>query len=240
MRKHLFHIVDPSPWPFLTALSAFFFVTGLAFYMHRIDGGLIFLLTGFFTLLYLAYLWFGDISIEASFLGYHTKVVKRGLRLGFWLFICSEIMLFLGFFWAFLHSALCPSIEFAAIWPPKSIKVIKELEYPLLNTMLLIISGISVTWAHKGVSLGSYRHAIDGLLLTIFLGLIFLILQTYEYYESYFSINNTVYSSSFFMLTGLHGFHVIVGVVFLTVCLKRLLANHFLTTHYLGLVFAIW
>jgi len=233
-------MVDPSPWPLALAIGGFFLTSGLAFYMHRISFGFIIFISGFFLLLFTAFCWLRDVSTEASFYGYHTKVVRIGLKLGFLLFIASEVMLFFGFFWAFFHSALCPSIELGAKWPPVGINIINIYNYPLFNTFLLIISGFSVTWVHRGIALGSFIETIDSFIITIILGLLFIILQTYEYYEAAFNISDSVYSSTFYMLTGLHGMHVIVGVLFLTVCFVRLLLNHFMVNHYLGLVFAIW
>lgn len=123
-RKHLFHMVDPSPWPFVVAIGAFYFTSGLAFYMHRINYGFILFILGLLILLITGFFWFRDIIIESTFLGYHTKVVRIGLKFGFLLFIASEVMLFLGFFWAFFHSAFCPSIELGTKWPPSGIVLI--------------------------------------------------------------------------------------------------------------------
>jgi len=134
---------------------------------------------------------------------------------------------------------LCPSVEIGSIFPPEGVFTIPVLEFPLFNTFVLIFSGFSVTWAHRAVSLGSYKEAIDSLLITIFLGFFFVILQMFEYYEAPFNYSDSVYGCSFYMLTGLHGCHVIVGACFLLVCFIRLLKRHYLTTHYLGFVFAI-
>lgn len=184
--------------------------------------------------------WFLDISREAVVKGFHTRVVRKGLKTGFLFFITSEIMLFFGFFWAFFHSALCPSIEIGGIWPPVGLEVIPMFDYPLFNTFILIISGFSVTWVHRAMALGLFKDAIDGFIITIILGLLFIILQGVEYYESTFNLEDGIYPSVFFLLTGLHGCHVIVGVFFLFFCFISLLFNHFLTNHYLRLVFAIW
>jgi len=240
LKRHLFHIVDPSPWPILAAIGAFLLTSGLAFHMHRILYGGYILLFGGSLLVMVAFHWFRDIINESTYLGYHTLVVRSGLKSGFLLFIASEVMLFLGFFWAFFHSALCPSAEFASIWPPLGIPVIKFFHYPLLNTVILLVSGFSVTWVHRGIALGSFREVIDGFLITICLGILFISLQMFEYNEALFNITDSVYSSTFYMLTGLHGMHVIVGVLFLITCFVRLIRNHFLSNHYLGLVFAIW
>lgn len=239
-RSHCFHIVNPSPWPFLSSFSSLFFVSGLAFYMHNVKFGGFYACFGLFLLSYCVFQWFSDIVDEATKSGYHTLVVRTGLRMGFLLFIVSEIMLFFGFFWAFFHSALSPSIEVGAVFPPVGIVAIPVLEFPLFNTLILIFSGVSVTWAHRALSLGFFKEAIDSLLLTIVLGSFFIILQMIEYYESCFTFSDSVYGCSFYMLTGLHGCHVIVGVSFLLVCFIRLLKRHYLKNHYLSFAFAIW
>lgn len=148
-------------------------------------------------------------------------------------------MLFLGFFWAFFHSSLCPSIVLGSIWPPIGLHIIKTADYPFFNTVLLIVSGFAVTWAHRGIALGSFPEVIDGLLLAIALGLCFLILQINEYYESNFNLNDGIYASTFFMLTGLHGCHVFIGIFLLIFNLIRVCFHHFTSKHYLGLIFSI-
>lgn len=152
-RRHLFHLVNPSPWPFIVGLAVFLFVSGFAFFMHRITFGGIICLLGLFALSIGSYNWFRDITEEASYVGHHTLVVRRGLILGFLLFISSEVMLFFGFFWAFFHSSMCPSIIFVSEWPFDGINVISAGNFPLLNTVLLIISGVSITWAHRAFAL---------------------------------------------------------------------------------------
>lgn len=239
-RNHLFHMVQPSSWPIFTAYGLFIFLSGLIYYMHCLTYGGIYMIAGFILLVYCAYFWFSAIISEATFLGYHTLVVKRGLKRGFLLFLVSELMLFLGFFWAFFHSAFCPSILLGSIWPPIGLTIIGAWGYPFFNTILLIVSGFGVTWAHRGIALGLLVEAIDGLCLAIFLGGLFLILQIYEYYEADFNISDGVYASTFYMLTGLHGCHVFIGVFLLAISLLRLCRQHFTTTHYLGFVFSIW
>lgn len=224
----------------MIAIGAFLLVSGLGFFMHRVEFGGYILLIGLFLLLLSGIFWFGEIIDEATFNGLHTKIVKNGLKCGFLLFIVSEIMLFSGFFWAFFHSALCVAGELGFIWPPEIIQPISVIDYPLLNTGLLITSGFAVTWAHRGVALGSMKESIDGFIITILLGIIFVMLQGFEYYESAFNITDNVYSCTFYMLTGLHGLHVIVGVTFLFISLLRLFSNHYIINHYIGFIFAIW
>jgi len=238
--KHLFHILVPSYWPLFIASGAFLFVTGIGYSVHFSIGGFNYIILGLFIILITSINWFIDVIKEAFNLGDHTRIVRAGLKAGFLLFIASEVMLFLGFFWAFFHSSLCPAVDVGTLWPPVGLLNIKAFDYPLLNTIILIISGLSVTWAHRGLALGNYKTAADGFFLTILLGLFFIMLQGLEYFESTFNLRDGVYSSVFFMLTGLHGFHVIVGVVFLSYSLYALLHNHYLSTHYARFVFAAW
>ena len=239
-KRHLFHILEVSPWPLLSAFAAFFFLSGLTFYMHRLHFGGWFFFIGFLLTVISAFGWFFDILNEATIKGDHTLAIRTGLKKGFLLFIVSEVMLFFGFFWAFFHSSLCPSVEIGAKWPPAGIPYVSFLGFPALNTILLIVSGLAVTWAHRGVAIGSFKESINAFLITIFLGLVFLGFQMYEYYELPFDFSDSVYSSTFFVLTGLHGMHVFVGVFFLTFCFFRLLLQHFTIKHYLGFIMAIW
>jgi cytochrome c oxidase subunit 3 len=215
-------------------------LSGLAFYLHEVFLGGYFFLLGLVLVSLSAVFWFFDIIKEATFVGHHTLIVRSGLRYGFLLFIVSEAMLFFGFFWAFFHSSSSPAIVLGDTWPPVGITPIPPFEFPLFNTALLIISGFGITWAHRGIAIGSFLHSIDSFLITIFLGFFFVFLQMYEYYEAAYNISDSVYGSTFYMLTGLHGMHVVVGATFITACFIRLLKRHYLTSHYLGFVFAVW
>lgn len=239
-RNHLYHLVDPSPWPIASAFAAFFLLSGVGFWFNRIAyGGTIFIFGLLLTLLCM-YFWFRDVAVEASYLGYHTLIVRAGLKLGFYMFIASEVMLFFGFFWAFFHSSLCPAITIGSHWPPTGISFIDPYHYPLYNTILLIISGFAITWAHKAFALGNFREAMDAILWTLALGFFFVYLQCKEYYAAAYNFSDGIYGATFYSLTGLHGFHVIVGAFFILMCFFRLIRQHFLRTHYLGFVCAIW
>jgi cytochrome c oxidase subunit 3 len=279
-QQHPFHLVKPSPWPYLVSLSVgitlFFFV----FWMHNwINIKCFFLIamaiTGFPMFLFAIISWFWDIIREATFDGCHTLAVQRGLRIGFVLFIVSEIMFFFSFFWAFFHSSVSPSIWIGCVWPPLGIRPMNPWMLPLLNTLLS--SGVTVTWAHlamvhglssfvKGsTDLGSvtnqeipskvypngqkYYTEINladrstvgwALILTISLGIIFTFIQLYEYQSASFSINDGIYGSVFYLLTGFHGFHVLIGTLFLFVCYLRNWAHHFTHTRHIGFEMAIW
>jgi heme/copper-type cytochrome/quinol oxidase subunit 3 len=156
------------------------------------------------------------------------------------LFIVSEIMFFVAFFWAFFHSSFNPSPAIGGVWPPAYIVTLDPWKIPLLNTLILLSSGASVTWAHHSIVLGSKTQAIWALITTVVLAVIFTALQGYEYATAPFSISDSVYGSSFYMATGFHGFHVFIGTCFLAVCLFRLYHNHFTREHHFGFEAAAW
>ena len=358
--RHPYHLVDASPWPFVASLSLLAVTMGAVLYLHQMTLGGFTLFLGFLSFLFCLFLWFRDVIREGTFEGHHTTFVQRGLKAGMLLFIVSEIMFFFSFFWGFFHSSLAPAVQIGGIWPPMGISVFNPWEIPLLNTLILLTSGASVTWAHyssrsrqtrrltplepeleknklriPGINLrysllnlryaffvrygekSRYRwlkarhrqwwryertaHRIDvflvvgadvvraarfkltnvfmkqklvpnswfasfirgrlsylkdhrvrrwfkrsrqdfiySLMLTIALGLIFTLIQYYEYKHATFTISDSVYGSTFFLTTGFHGLHVIIGTLFLIVCLFRGYAYHFTLTHHVGLESAIW
>lgn len=237
--QHYFHIVDRSPWPLLVSCSLFLTATGAAKWFHYADSGNNFLLGLLITALNLI-LWWRDVIREGTFEGHHTIVVQRGLRIGFILFILSEVMFFFSFFWAFFNSSLAPGIEIGCVWPPVLIEPFSPWAVPLLNTQILVLSGASITWAHYAIVLGSRVDAIRGFFLTLGLGFIFTGFQVLEYFEAPFSISDSVFGTTFYMLTGFHGIHVIVGACFISVCFIRFLNYHFTRRHHLGFEFAAW
>lgn len=238
--RHTFHLVDPSPWPLVASLSAFMLAVGAVLYMHRVTGGWRLLLTGLSLTLYVMYVWWRDIVREATYEEQHTFKVQRGLRLGVVLFIVSEVMFFFGFFWAFFHSSLAPVHSIGAVWPPASIKMISYYTTPLTNTVILVGSGVTITWAHHAVFLKGKRHSVIALLYTIFLAVLFTYFQVIEYRTLPFNISDGVYGSCFYMTTGFHGFHVFIGTVAIAVSFIRLVKNHFTNTQHLGLDSAVW
>jgi cytochrome c oxidase subunit 3 len=240
VQAHGYHLVDPSPWPFVGAISCLFITTGAVMYMHSYQGGDLLLLLGILMVITTMIVWWRDIIRESTFEGHHTYIVQQGLRYGMILFIVSEILFFVAFFWAFFHSSLAPSVELGAIWPPKGIEVLNQWEVPLLNTVILLSSGATVTWAHHSIVSGERFGAILGLLLTVILALIFTALQGMEYYEAPFTIADGVYGSTFFIATGFHGLHVIIGTIFLSICLIRLIKYHFTNHHHFGFEAAAW
>jgi len=238
--SHSFHLVDPSPWPFIAGSSALMLTFGFVLYFHGYNGGVFLFHLGGFTLLLVMFVWWRDIIREGTYEGQHTKSVQSGLKLGVILFILSEIMFFFGFFWAFFHSSFNPSPVLGGVWPPAFLTTLSAWEIPLLNTILLLTSGASVTWAHHAIVLGEKSQACIALIITISLATVFTALQGFEYLTAPFNISDSVYGSSFYLATGFHGFHVIVGTIFLAVCLFRLYRNHFTTQHHFGFEAAAW
>lgn len=241
--RHPFHLVDPSPWPLLTSVSILGLVLGfvMTFCSTNSHTSLFFFFFVFCVFLFFLSRWFTDIIIESTFEGHHTSKVQENVLLGMKLFIASEVMFFFSFFWAYFHLSLEPSVIFGGgIWPPFGISTIDPWAIPLLNTAILISSGITVTWSQKLLLLGNLTGSKHSLLATIFLGVLFTGLQAYEYYELPFSISGTAYGSVFYMITGFHGFHVILGTLMLIVCYLRLARNHFLTRYHVGYICAIW
>nr|YP_009113896.1 cytochrome c oxidase subunit III [Gastrocopta cristata]AGC52861.1 cytochrome c oxidase subunit III [Gastrocopta cristata] len=238
MFKTPFHLVEFSPWPLLGSALLTCMPLGLIYYIRI--GTPYLLAYGMACTAMVAYLWWRDIVREATYQGHHTTYVVKGLKLGVMLFILSEVCFFFAFFWAYFHSSLAPSVEIGSVWPPVGITTLSAFQVPLLNTSVLLLSGVSVTWAHHAIEEGKYNSAISGLLLTTLLGLYFLFLQFGEYKETSFSIADSVYGSTFFMATGFHGLHVAVGATFLFVCLIRMILYHFNTTHHVGFLAAAW
>jgi cytochrome c oxidase subunit 3 len=236
--NHTFHLVDYSPWPLTGAIGAFTTVAGLIKWFHQYEINL--LILGTLITILTIYQWWRDISREGTFQGLHTYSVTIGLRWGIILFIISEVFFFISFFWAFFHRSLSPAIELGSIWPPIGIIPFNPFQIPLLNTAILLASGVTVTWAHHSLISRNHSQTTQGLLFTVILGVYFTILQAYEYIEAPFTIADAVYGSTFFVATGFHGLHVLIGTTFLLVCLLRHLNFHFSSGHHFGFEAAAW
>nr|YP_010338875.1 cytochrome c oxidase subunit 3 [Bangia atropurpurea]UNJ18842.1 cytochrome c oxidase subunit 3 [Bangia atropurpurea] len=240
LQRHPFHLVDPSPWPITGAIAAFSCALGGVLYMHSYNNGAYLLISGFSLLLFTMFAWWRDVTREATFSGHHTGAVQKGLRYGVILFIISEVLFFFAFFWAFFHSSLAPSIDIGSMWPPKGIIVLSPWEIPFLNTIILLLSGCSVTWAHHSIVAGYRKQSILALIVTIILAAIFTGFQGFEYNAASFTLSDSVYGSTFYMATGFHGFHVFIGTIFLIICLARLLKSHLTQQHHFGFEAAAW
>ena len=250
--NHDYHLVDPSPWPLIGSISAFITAVGAIAWMKSmpifgLQVGPYLFGAGFLGILYTMAAWWADVIREAES-GYHTRVVQIHHRYGMILFIASEIMFFVAWFWAFFDASLFANeaIQYArvehtgGIWPPKGLHVFDAWHLPLLNTLILLTSGTTITWAHHALLHGDREGVKKGLILTIVLGAVFSGVQAYEYMVAPFAFKNSIYGATFFMATGFHGFHVLVGTIFLLVCLIRVYKGHFTPKQHLGFEFAAW
>jgi cytochrome c oxidase subunit III len=255
--RHPYHLVNPSPWPALGSLGAFILAMSAVVGMHPDIFGQGFenfaksvhwwiVVPGFIVVLATMWWWWSDVIVESR--KYHNAVVSLGLRYGMILFIASEVLFFAAFFWAFFDAALYPgSPEMpgrteatGGIWPPKGIHVIQPFDLPFMNTLILLLSGTTVTWAHHSLLEGNKRDAVRGLLITVLLGACFTGIQLFEYAHAPFGFTDNIYTSTFFMATGFHGFHVFIGTTFLLVCLFRAMKGQFTPKQHFGFEAAAW
>ena len=261
-KHHDYHLVDPSPWPAVGSLSAFIMAVGAIAWMHHMfSAAPIVFGVGTVGVLYTMASWWGDVIKEAQYKGDHTRVVQLHHRYGMILFIASEVMFFVAWFWVFFELALFHESRsgwfvtawdesFAkawANWPPPNVDTFDPFHLPLINTLVLLLSGTTVTWAHHAMQQGDRAGARNGLALTVALGILFTCLQVYEYGHAGFAFGNqdgqfsaNLYGSAFFMATGFHGFHVIVGTIFLAVCLLRVMSGGMSAKKHFGLEAAAW
>ncbi|MET0257058.1 MAG: cytochrome c oxidase subunit 3 [Methylobacterium sp.] len=257
-KHHDYHIIDPSPWPFLASLGAFVMLFGAVAWMRHHSGSPFLFLganiatpwiffIGLALVLYTMFAWWSD-TIKEGREGAHTPVVSMHLRYGMIMFIASEVMFFVAWFWAFFDASLFPGEAIQAartqalggVWPPKGIEVLDPLHLPLFNTITLLLSGTTATWAHHAMLEDDRKSLITGLALTVFLGVIFSYVQYFEYAHAPFAFAGSIYGSTFFMATGFHGFHVMVGIIFLAVCLLRAIRGHFTPHKHFGFEAAAW
>ena len=239
-QRHSYHLADPSPWPISGSLGALATTVGGVMYMHSFQGGATLLSLGLIFILYTMFVWWRDVLRESTLEGHHTKAVQLGPRYGSILFIVSEVMFLFAFFWASSHSSLAPTVEIGGIWPPKGIGVLDPWEIPLLNTPILPSSGAAVTWAHHAILAGKEKRAVYALVATVSLALVSTGFQGMEYYQAPSTISDSIYGSTFFLATGFHGFHVIIGTLFLIVCGIRQYLGQMTKKHHVGFEAAAW
>ncbi|CTQ70110.1 cytochrome c oxidase subunit 3 [Roseibium alexandrii] len=259
-KNHDYHLVEPSPWPFIASVGAFILALGSIAWMRYASGNSFELFgmelsaakwmlfaVGLLIVLYVMFAWWRD-TIKEAHEGHHTRVVSLHLRYGMLLFIASEVMFFVAWFWAYFDAALFAgeAINFAraeatgGVWPPEGIETFDPWHLPLLNTLILLASGTTVTWAHHALLHDDREGLKWGLTLTVLLGVLFTICQIYEYTHAAFGFSGNIYGATFYMATGFHGFHVVVGTIFLAVCLFRALAGHFTVKQHFGFEAAAW
>lgn len=237
-KGHPYHLVNPSPWPFCASMAVLIVAIGAVLYMHGLDHWLF--IAGNLALITTFVGWWRDVIKESNTPGLHTSAVQKGLKIGMGLFIASEVMFFVAFFWGYFHSALFPVEVTGFTWPPKNIKPLDPFEWPYLNTLILLLSGTAVTWAHHSLVENQMVTAIKGLWIAVGLGLTFSCVQAFEYHHASFHFKDGIYPSTFYMATGFHGFHVIVGTIFLAVCLYRLKKRELTADHHVGFEAAAW
>jgi cytochrome c oxidase subunit III len=257
-KHHDYHIIDPSPWPLLSSMGALVMAFGGVVWMQQIKGSALRLFgldlatpwiffAGLALVLYSAFGWWAD-TIKEAHQGHHTRVVSLHLRYGMIMFIASEVMFFVAWFWAYFDASLFANEAIQAarvaytggVWPPKGIEVFDPLHLPLYNTVILLLSGTTVTWAHHALLHGDRKGLMSGLVLTVLLGILFSFVQAYEYSLAPFAFKDSIYGATFFMATGFHGFHVLIGTIFLAVCLFRAMAGHFTEKQHFGFEAAAW
>jgi cytochrome c oxidase subunit 3 len=240
-KSHDYHILEPNILPLVGSIAGFVFFGGLVMWMHEHPYGSYVAGAGLIGVLFTMYAWWHKVIQEAH-AGDHTPVVQLHLRYGMILFIASEVMFFVAWFWAFFNAALFPAAvdSVGGVWPPKGLEVLDPFTLPLLNTLILLCSGTTVTWAHHSLIHGDRDGLKKGLWLTIGLGLLFTSIQAYEYAHAPFAFAGSIYGSTFFMATGFHGFHVIVGTIFLAVCLIRAYRGDFTPRQHFGFEAAAW
>lgn len=233
-QSHPFHLVSPSPWPIKLSGSFFALITSIVLWIQAFIYAYYCLSITLIMSISSMLFWFRDIIAESSYTGSHTYAVQIGLNMGVGLFIVSEALFFLAIFWSFFHSAGLPNSTVGGQWPPMGIESIHPFELPLLNTILLLSSGVTVTYAHHSLIQGERSGVLNGLVLTVFLSFLFTVFQAVEYLVSSFTLADSIFGSCFYFGTGFHGFHVMIGTAFIAVGLWRVLAYHCTDHHHLG------
>ncbi len=240
-----YHLVKPSPWPFIGSMVAGILALGIVLFMHKAKlGGMDIGLTGVYLGLAgvcaVMFVWWRDVIHEAVVEQAHTVLVKIGLRYGMALFIASEVMFFAAFFWAYFNAAMYPTEAINFKWPPANIETFNPFDMPFTMTMILLLSGTTVTWAHHAILEGKQKEAAKALGITVGLGVLFSCFQAFEYAHATFTIKDGIFGSTFYMATGFHGLHVLIGTIFLAVCWWRTAKGHFTPDSHFGLEAAAW
>ncbi len=252
-KPHPYHIVRPSIWPLAASLAAGLLAVGTVLFLHDVKIGAFpigfkGMILGFMAVLAVMFFWWKDVVYEAVTEKVHSPIAKIGMRYGMALFIASEVMFFVAFFWAFFDASLYADdakmfqrLEYTGgMWPPAHIETIPAFDLPLMMTLILLLSGCTVTWAHHAILEGNQKDFVQALGLSVGLGAFFMCFQIYEYGHAAFGFKDGIYASTFYMATGFHGFHVFVGTVFLAVCWLRAKKKHFTKEDHFGFEAAAW
>lgn len=248
-KQHPFHLVDLSPWPICTSFAMLILSVGIVMFLHHYSLGKYITLSGLGALIFCLYSWWSDVVDEGLKQKAHTEQVRIGLRIGVALFIVSEIMFFFVFFWSFFKASLFPVgildgvwVSGIGQWPPLGIKTFDPWDIPFINTLILLLSGTTVTWAHYAIKENNQKDCVAGIGLTVVLGIFFTLMQFYEYYHAAFKLQDGIYAANFYLATGFHGAHVLIGTVFLAVCYFRAKRGDFMVDKngHLGFEFAAW
>nr|AKE49629.1 cytochrome c oxidase subunit III [Liposcelis nr. bostrychophila AZ] len=233
-----FHSVNNSPWPLYASLAVLNLMLSTFWSFYSNMGAHSFF--SMFNVLLMVSIWARDILRESVYQGNHTSKVMASLKYGMLLFISSEIMFFLSFFWTFFHSSLNPDCSLGYMWPSWGVRAVSPLSIPLLNTLILISSGVTITYSHHMMLAHNWEFSIKWTIYTILLGVYFTILQGLEYKFTSFTMMDSIYGSIFFMSTGFHGFHVILGTIFISLSLMRLIKLEYSNSHHLMFEFSCW
>lgn len=238
MYNSTFHLVRPRPWPLIQSINTFNLFIRIIIIFNKFS--LLFIFRNLILFILSLYQWWRDVTRESTLQGIHSNKVYYGLKLGIIIFIISELFFFISFFWTYFRLILSPSQELGLIFPPLNIIPFNPYNIPLLNTIILLRSGVTITWTHNRLLLNKYNNRIIRLFITIILGVYFTILQRFEYIISPFTIRDSFYGRIFFIATGFHGFHVLIGTIFLITCLIRLINYNFSKYHHFGFEAASW
>nr|ALD88448.1 cytochrome c oxidase subunit III [Megachile sculpturalis] len=237
-KGHPFHLVTLSPWPIVCSINSFNLMISIIIWFYYYN--MYFMLINLIIMISSMLFWWRDIIRESTFQGTHTQMIQKMLKFSMILFIISEMFFFLSFFWTYFHNFLSPSIEIGMNWPPKNIIMFNPYNIPLLNSLILISSGMTLTWSHNCLLNKNWIKSNILMMITIILGLLFSSIQFIEYYEAPFTINDGIFGSIFYMMTGFHGLHVMIGIMFMSICFIRMLMNHLTEYHHFNFEGSAW
>nr|ALR69418.1 cytochrome c oxidase subunit III [Bemisia tabaci] len=237
MNNHFFHLVKHSPWPILVALNLINLIMGV---VKLVYNNSFFFFFFFFTTVLIVSQWWRDIIRESLYEGSRSLKINYIIGAGMILFIVSEVWLFVSFFWMYFYFSLSPDMNLGSVWPPYNMIQMSFMDIPMLNTLILLMSGFFVTWTHYELTMNKFSNVTSSLIMSILLGFYFLMIQSYEYLNSNLSFNDSVFGNSFSILTGFHGLHVMIGLIFLSFMMIQLIEKSFSLMNFHGFEYSIW